>query len=154
MTPQTHKVTDAIAAGAHIGIKLLWEKVLSQFQSGAHGGAHHNGGGHIPLPRPAQSVQGTHDWTKSVLNAPNRDAISGAEHCPFAQGSPILNFLPRQDMTCPPGWLSTHRHALFHHALLQHQTRQQHVSHLRAEGIRQRRADQMRQQYQYLQLME
>ena len=91
--PDTQKVTDATAAGAHIGVQLLWEKVLSQFLSGADGGAHHKGGGHISFPRPAQGVQGTHDWTKGVLNAPDGDAILGAEHCPFAQGSPVLSFL-------------------------------------------------------------
>lgn len=91
--PQTHKVTEVTAAGAHIGVQLLWEKVLSQFLSGADGGAHHKRGRHIPIPRPAQGVQGTHDWTKGILNTPNGDMILRAEHRPFAQGSPILSFL-------------------------------------------------------------
>lgn len=85
-------VTDTIAV-AYIGVQLLWEKVLSQFVSGEEWGAHHKGGGHVPLTRPAQGVQGTHDWTKSVLNAPNGNALLGAEHCLLTQCSAILSVL-------------------------------------------------------------
>lgn len=85
-------VTDT-AATAYIGVQLLWEKILGQFLSSEDWGAHQDGGGQVPLTRPAQGVQGTHDWTKGVLNAPNGNAILGAEHCLLTQCSPILSFL-------------------------------------------------------------
>lgn len=78
---------------AYIGVQLLREEVLSQLLSGEDGGSLHQGEGHVPLARPAQGVQGTHDRTKSVLNSANGNPVLGAEHRALAQGSPILSFL-------------------------------------------------------------
>ena len=84
---QVHSVSDTVTdttAVAYIGVQLLWEKILGQFLGGEDWGAHHQGGGQVPLPRPAQGVQGAHDWTKSVLDAPNGNAVLGAEDCLLA----------------------------------------------------------------------
>ena len=68
---------DSINLGqmTHICVELFSQQVLSQFLCGEDRGINCKGRGHVPLPCPAQSVQGAHDRPKCVLNATNGNAV-------------------------------------------------------------------------------